>query len=121
EDEAPPHRDAVVREHADDVRVFARLVLAFARASYGRVAHRLEPDEERLATGARHDLDVFDAMERRERRLRDPVLSERHHRLEEIVRVLLVNHHVVVAEEDSHYDRLELANDLSHRSKSKRR
>ncbi len=121
EDEAAPDRDALVSEPADDLGVLLGLVLALARVADGAVVDRLEADEEGAAASAGHDVDVLHPVKARERRLRDPVLAHRDHRLEELVAVLLVDHHVVVAEQDARPARLELGDDLGNRTEAELR
>ena len=60
-------------------------------------------------------------MKRRQRRLPHPVLPKRHHRLEELVAVLGVDHDVVVTEEDLSAARLELGDHLGHRTEAELR
>jgi hypothetical protein len=74
----------------------------------------LEADEERLAAALGHELHVLDALHRGERALADPVLVELGHALEELCRVLAVDHHVVVGEHDELAELPELSQDLVH-------
>jgi hypothetical protein len=57
---------------------------------------------------------VLDALHRGERALPDPVLVELFHALEELGRVLAMDHHVVVREHDELAELAELAEHLVH-------